>query len=97
MEKCEEYKIEVTDKLTPSPDFVHCLQDYVVFGSEVLVLSAFIYYERKLWYRTHPFHMLAQLLDIQPPITIIIYSTTITGRILWTRITIQGSSSIWLR
>ena len=82
MEKCEEYKTQEMDKLTPSPDFLHCLQDYVLFDIEVLLLPTFIYCERKLWQicKTHPFHTLAQLLDIEHPITVMIYSKTIMSR-----------------
>ena len=97
---CEEYETQATDELTLSPDFLHCLQDYVLLGIGVRVLPAFIYCETKLWWtcKTHPFHTLVQLLDIEHPITVMIYSTTIITRNLGTRITIQGSSSsYWFR
>ena len=88
------------DELTPSPDFLHCLQDYVLIGIEVRELPAFIYCETKLWWtsKTHPSHTLVQLLDIEHPITVKIYPTTIMFRYFGTRITIQGSSSnLWFR
>ena len=42
MEKYEEFETQAIDKLTPGPDFLHSLQDYLLFDIEVLLLPAFI-------------------------------------------------------